>query len=81
MAETVRENALRLLKAMNELQARNQPNVTVEVRALEAERAGLAYRSETYDDAMEWLLVKGALREDLKPMTDSGSCLTFRRGV
>lgn len=54
---------MRLLRVLNERQARDQTDVTVVPEEPDARLAGLGYRgSPEYNAAVQWLLDEGALR-------------------
>lgn len=63
MNAEVRENALRLLKEMDESQAKGRINMPVMPSAA-AHRAGLEVGAAAYDDALWYLIDEGALTED-----------------
>jgi hypothetical protein len=64
MADPVRDSALRLLRAMNDLGAKGRPDVNVGLGPEVLERAGLSLGSDL-DEALEWLLREDALRRNL----------------
>jgi len=65
MADPVRNNALRLLRAMNDVfEANGRTAVLVWVDTPVLERVQLERGSKALKDAMWWLLVDDALRRD-----------------
>ncbi len=64
MPNDVRIAALRLFRILNENQAHNRTDFTVEVRPEDAEQAGLQLGSHIYDTVIGWLLDENALELD-----------------
>jgi hypothetical protein len=64
IADPVRDSALRLLRAMNDLYAKGRTEVNVGLEPDVLDRAGLSLDSALLDPAMEWLLREGALRRN-----------------
>ena len=64
MADPVRDGALRLLHAMNDLVAKGRTDVNVGLEPEVLDRAGLTLDSDLLDPAMEWLLREDALRRN-----------------
>ena len=62
MAEPVRDGALRLLRAMNDLGAKGRTDVNVGLEPEMLERAELPLDSDILAPTMEWLLRDGALQ-------------------
>ncbi|MDQ3912800.1 MAG: hypothetical protein M3305_13725 [Actinomycetota bacterium] len=63
MTERARSDGLRLLRVMDETQARGSDKVPV-TPALAAQTAGLEEGSDRYDEAMKFLREEGAVVED-----------------
>ncbi len=66
MADPVRNSALRLLRAMNDLYAKGRTEVNVGLHPEVLEHAGLSLGSDLLDEAIEWLLREDALRRNLE---------------
>lgn len=63
MTDQARNDGLRLLRVMNETQARGSENAPV-TPAISARTAGLEIGSDRYDEAVEFLRGEGSLVED-----------------
>jgi hypothetical protein len=62
MADPVRDSALRLLHAMNDLGAKGRTDVNLGLEPEVLARAELPLDSDILNPAMEWLLREGALQ-------------------